>query len=323
MAWRVFYSYSHEDRELRKDLSRCLAPLVQRNKIVEWYDRDIEPGADWAHEISERMDSADLILLLLSQSYLASEYCFGIEADKALARLKRGEAKVVPILLKPCLWDESRFSDLQFLPRDTKPITSCAAPDDAFLEVAREIRDLVSGPPPAPPQAISESERAKQFDSSLRLVRSQVLAYAGLYERIRQRMRASDNRTKRMEEIFQKMRALATASYPLLDELVSSTSPGERLAAVAILQVFASEPHLDLLVKLVGSEKPFVGYHATLALQFAVGAVDPRLHPQMLKALLDARAALEKAGVGFNADRQQVLREAEQHLRATMDSLTT
>ena len=72
------------------------------------------------------------------------------------------------------------------------------------------------------------------------------------------------------------MRALATASYPLLDELCNSPSPGERLAAVAILQVFATEQSLQFLVRLVGSEKPFVGYHAAKALQFAVGALDAR-----------------------------------------------
>ena len=323
MAWRVFYSYAHEDRELRDKLSAFLAPLVQNNKLVEWYDRKVKPGADWAHEINDRLDTADLILLLVSGDFLASEYCFGVEVDKALARLKQGEAEVVPILLKPCLFDESRFSELQFLPRDAKPITSSAAPDDAFVEVAKEIRDLVSGPPPAPPQPASEADKAGQFDSSLDLVRNQVRAYANLYERIRQRMRPSHDRTERMEEIFQKMRALATASYPLLDELAGSTSPGERLAAVAILQVFASEPCLDLLVKLVGSEKPFVGYHATKALHFAVGAVDPRLHPRLLKAILEARAALDRAQAGFDTDRQAVLRQAEQQLRATTDSLAT
>jgi hypothetical protein len=69
-------------------------------------------------------------------------------------------------------------------------------------------------------------------------------------------MRASDERTQSIEQVFQKIRGLANASYPLLDELVNSPSPGERLAAVAILQSIASERHLEFLVKLVRSEKP-------------------------------------------------------------------
>ncbi len=92
-----------------------------------------------------------------------------------------------------------------------------------------------------------------------------------------------------MEQIIEKMRNLATASYPLLDELANSPSPGERLAAVAILEVFAAEQFLSFLVKLVGSEKPFVGYHATKALHFAVGALDPHVYPQLLDEIKKCR----------------------------------
>src|SRR3954468_21393565 len=116
MPWRVFYSYSHRDAELRNRLAIYLAPLRQQKKIVEWYDRKIEPGADWEIEISTQLDSAHLILLLVSEDFLASEYSFGVEVERAMARLKRGEAKVVPILFKPCLWQESRFSDMQIIP---------------------------------------------------------------------------------------------------------------------------------------------------------------------------------------------------------------
>ena len=125
-----------------------------------------------------------------------------------------------------------------------------------------------------------------------------------------------------MEQILEKMRVLATASYPLLDELASSPSPGERLAAVAILQVFATEQFLPFLVKLVGSEKPFVGYHAVKALHFAVGSSNPRVYPQLLEAIRDAHALLDSAAVGFDTDRQTVLRAAEQELRANIESLS-
>lgn len=321
MAWRLFYSYAHGDADLRKKLGTYLAPLVQQNKVTEWYDRNIAPGADWEAEISAQLESADLIILLISEDFLASEYCFGVEVDKALTRLKRGEVKVIPILLKPCLWQESRFSELQILPRDGKAITSWASPQEAFVEVANEIRRVVSGPPPAVPQHIPEGGKADPFDSSLDLVRSQVRAYARLYERVRQRMRASEDRTHRMEQVFQKMRALATASYPLLDQLAGSPSPGDRLAAVAILEVFASERYLPLLVGLVGSEKPFAGFHAARALHFAVEALDPRAYPQLLDAIGQAKAALASARVGLDSGRQAELRDAEQKLRTTIDSL--
>jgi hypothetical protein len=322
VSWRVFYSYSHKDAELRERLGTYLAPLAYQKKIIEWHDRKIEPGADWEIEISSQLESAHLILLLVSADFLASEYCFGVEVEKALARLKRDEVKVVPVLLKPCLWKESRFSELQIIPRDAKAITSWASPEEALNDVASEISKLVSVPPPSSPETPTRLPEAQRFDSSPDLVRGQVRSYAHLYERTRQRMPPSNERTRRMEEIFEKMRLLATASHPLLHELVSSPSPGERLAAIAILQVFTNERYLPFLVKLVGSEKPFVGYQAVKALRFAVGSSAPPVYPQLLEGIREAQVLLNSAAVGFDSDRQKVLRAAEEELQATIKSLS-
>jgi len=125
-------------------LSRYLAPLRQQKKIEEWYDRNIEPGGNWNQEISEQIDSADLIFFLLSADFLASDYCFGVEVEQAFNRLKNKALRIVPVLVKPCLWDQSRFSELQIIPRDAKPITSAASADDAFFMVAEEIKNMVN-----------------------------------------------------------------------------------------------------------------------------------------------------------------------------------
>jgi TIR domain len=238
MTWRLFYSYCHEDAELRKKLGAHLASLRHQGKIVEWHDREIKPGAKWQAEISTELDSAHLIMLLISSDFLDSEYCFGVEVEHALARLKRHEVKVVPVLLRPCLWEESRFSEMQVIPRDARAITSWPSVDEAFKTVAEEIRNIVSDPPPAPLSETAIDHAIRALPPSLELVRGQIRSYANLYEKTRQRMRPSHERTQRMEEIFQQMRALATASYPLLDDFVCSPLPGERLAAVSILQVF-------------------------------------------------------------------------------------
>src|SRR5437899_10348632 len=75
MPWRVFYSYSHRDAELRARLATYLAPLRHQGKIVEWHDRKIEPGTNWNAELAERLDSADLFILLISEHFLDSDYC--------------------------------------------------------------------------------------------------------------------------------------------------------------------------------------------------------------------------------------------------------
>ncbi|MVM35994.1 TIR domain-containing protein [Spirosoma sp. HMF4905] len=318
--WRVFYSYAHKDKALRDKLSIYLAPLVRQQLITEWHDRQIQPGANWNTEITAQLDSADLILLLLSADFLASDYCFGVEVEKAFARAKHGEAKVMVILLRPCLWKESIFSELQLIPNGAKPVTSWSRREDALLEIASEIEKMVKNPPPKPlPQSITPSNLDS---SSLSLVRYQVQCYAKLYERTRQRMVGkSDERTKRMNQIFEKMRNLANASYPLLDELIVSPSPGERLAAVSILQVFTSLQHLQFLVQLIGKEKPFIGREAANALSFAAEAFDPKLYPQLLEAIKEAQAALKKA----NADgthRQSILRNAEQEIQKSIEILS-
>lgn len=188
--------------------------------------------------------------------------------------------------------------------------------------MATEIRKLVSEPPPSSPEPSAEGRETSRVDSSLELVRGQILAYAHLYEKTRQRQPASGERTNRMEQIFQKMRELAAASYPLLDELAASPSPGERLAAVSILQVIASERFLPFLVKLVGSEKPFAGYHATRALHLAVGSLDPQAYPRLLQAIDDALALLAQSHNGSVKDRVDQLRTARQELEAVMNSLS-
>lgn len=322
-AWRVFYSYSHQDTPLRKELAKFLAPLSFQNKIIEWYDRDIAPGADWDAEISSHLESANLILLLVTADFLASKYCFGVEIERAMARKKLGDVEVVPILLRDCLWDESRFSALQMIPRDArnaKPVMSWSSADEAFKAVASEIKRIVSAGPP--PHKVASSGETRLLAPSLELVREQVQSYARLYEITRQRMPGSSERTVRMEQIFDKMRSIATASYPLLDELVQSPSPGDRLAAVAILQVCASERFLSFLVKLVGSEKPFVSYHAIRAMHFAASSTDPKAYPQISETLREAEKALDLASAGFNTDRRKVLRAAKEELERNIEALS-
>jgi hypothetical protein len=322
MGWEVFYSYAHEDDELRKKLITFLGPLRQQKKIAEWHDRNIEPGALWDKEIRMELSQANLILFLLSPEFLDSDYCFGVEVQTALDRMKRGEAKVVPILLRPCLWDYSVFSALQIIPRDAKAVRSWDSLDEALRNVAQEISKIVAEEPTQPRSQPAEQTDAQKFDSSLELIRNQVRSYARIYERTRQRMTASDARTARMEQILQSMQSLATASYPLLHELVASPSPGERLAAVAILQVFACESLLPFLVGLVKSEKPFVCYHALKALRFAVNSLDPASYDALTQAVNDAKAALQQAKVGPGTDRARMLADAEQELQANIKALS-
>ena len=102
---------------------------------------------------------------------------------------------------------------------------------------------------------------------------------------------------------------------------MKSPFPGERLAAVTILQVFAAEQYLGFLANLIGSEKPFIGYHASRALRFAVDALEPASYPRLREALNGAVQKLQRASVGFDTDRQKILREAADQLNINMAAL--
>jgi TIR domain len=101
---RLFYSYSHRDEEFRSALETHLAVLRRSGLIAEWHDRMIHAGGDWRGEIDRYLASADIVLLLVSADFIASDFCWGVEMRKALQRHERGEARVIPIILRPCRW---------------------------------------------------------------------------------------------------------------------------------------------------------------------------------------------------------------------------
>ncbi len=139
----LFYVYSHEDERLRNQLEKQLSLLKRQGLITVWHDRDIVAGTDWAQAIDEHINIADIILLLISSDFLASDYAYSIEMRHALERHKKGEARVIPIVLRPVDWEVTPFSTLQAIPRDGKPVTSWNNRDEAFSDIAKSIRRII------------------------------------------------------------------------------------------------------------------------------------------------------------------------------------
>jgi len=144
----IFFSYAHKDESFKNDLVDHLSLLRRKNVISAWHDRDIDAGDEWATQISENLEKANIILLLVSTSFLASNYCWSIEMERAMARHAAGEARVIPIILKPCDWSDAPFAKLQALPKDAKPIASWSSPDEAYLNVVQGIRKVLDKAPP-------------------------------------------------------------------------------------------------------------------------------------------------------------------------------
>lgn len=142
----LFYSYAHEDEPLRDQLAKHLKLLERQGILSSWHDRALAPGTDWDQEISQQLLDADILLLLVSADFLASDYIWSKELKIALDRHQKREARVIPIILRPCDWTHAPFAHLQALPRDARPVTKWPDRDEAFTAIAQALRELATVP---------------------------------------------------------------------------------------------------------------------------------------------------------------------------------
>ncbi len=142
-AIELFYCYAREDKALRDELEIHLSLLRRQYHLINWNDYEILAGDEWEEAIDTHLNTADLILLLISPHFMASEYCYGKEMAKALERQRAKTCRVIPILLRPTDWENAPFSRLQLLPTGAKAVTTWPDHDIPFSEVTREIRKVI------------------------------------------------------------------------------------------------------------------------------------------------------------------------------------
>ena len=143
---KIFYSYSHDDETLRKKLENHLA-FLKRDSVITWYDREIIAGQLLNETIQKELNDANIILLLISSSFLSSFYCYEVEMKRAMERHDAKEAVVVPVLLSDCVWQKASFAKLLMSPHDAKPINNpkyWATIDEAFTNVAQGLEKTVN-----------------------------------------------------------------------------------------------------------------------------------------------------------------------------------
>jgi hypothetical protein len=140
----IFFSYAHKDEELMNSVRRQLTLFERRKEIKKWHDRQIPPGSEWEGHIDQRLNSSEIVLLFVSPHFIDSDYAYDVEMTEALRRHEAGEARVIPIILRPCPWKAAPFSHLQVLPKDGIAITEWQNEDIACLNVAQGIMSVVS-----------------------------------------------------------------------------------------------------------------------------------------------------------------------------------
>jgi len=139
----IFCCYAREDQPLLLRLRAHLTFLERRGSLHIWHDMDISPGTEWKEEINKRLNTAHIILLLISSDFMTSEYCTSHEMKRAMERHEAGEARVIPILLRPSIWQEAPFAKLQVLPNNAKAVTEWRNRDKAWSTIAQGIEQVV------------------------------------------------------------------------------------------------------------------------------------------------------------------------------------
>ncbi len=160
---KIFIAYARLDVAYLQQVRKYLHPLERRKIIQVWYDGEIASGEPWEQHIKDNLQSAQIILLLVSANSLYSEYFYDKEMKKALERHENKEAIVIPIILDDCMWEHTELGRLQALPQDGEPIEDWVRPSKAYKNVAEGILERVKK---LKAKAI-EAQKLKKYQSLL------------------------------------------------------------------------------------------------------------------------------------------------------------
>jgi len=176
-----FISYTHADSALKEQLVRHLAPLQREGLIDLWHDGMLRPGEHLDPAVQAALAASDVVILLVSADFIASEYCYEQEMLRAFARQRDGTSRVIPIILRPCQWkgvpigNGETLSEFVALPKDGKAVISWSDTDTAFDDAVGAIRDMLKADdkdsPPAP-RARGQVPRSAAAEPVSRPVRS-------------------------------------------------------------------------------------------------------------------------------------------------------
>lgn len=141
-ALNLFISYSHIDEQYFEEFKKHLITLKRNNVIQDYDDLKIMTGDVVDNEIMKMLEKADIIAFLISIDFLNSTYCYEIELKYALSKLKNGEIKILPIVIRQCKWQDSIFKEYLSATKNGNPVSKYDDHDDAWCEVVDNIKRL-------------------------------------------------------------------------------------------------------------------------------------------------------------------------------------
>ena len=135
----LFISYSHKDEEFVEELRAHLSPLERNDEIISWHDRALVAGDKLDEELSKKLNSADLVVFLVSSDFIQSVSCYEDEFLKTLERKGKEHVEVIPIIVRKCYWQKTIIEKFVAATKDGIAIKSEPDRDGAWVEVVHQI----------------------------------------------------------------------------------------------------------------------------------------------------------------------------------------
>jgi len=139
----VFVSYARNDIAFFEELSTHLSLLQRKGLIQFWQEGRLRAGEAWKDVISSQIQIADIVILLVSADLLASDFIWDHEFKLVYERQRQGKTTVIPVIVKPCLWQDSPLAEFQAFPSDGKPVSLSPNPDRTWVTLVRQIEQVV------------------------------------------------------------------------------------------------------------------------------------------------------------------------------------
>jgi len=142
----IFIAYAKADENILELLRKHLTSLERTEGVTIWYDGKIDLGKEWLEETEKAMANADIILLLVSADFIASDFCYEHQMKQALELHAADKASVIPVIIRDCAWENAPFSQLKVLPLNGVHSTSSVwdTEDEPYVEIARALNEHIN-----------------------------------------------------------------------------------------------------------------------------------------------------------------------------------
>lgn len=211
---RLFVSYATQDENYRIEFEQALSVMRRTGLVETWTFRGITPGENLDKAITSSINRADIIALLVSPAFLYSDYCWNVEMKRAVERHDKGEAILVPIIVRSCLWEDTPFARLNALPTDAKAVAEWSSRDEAWTSVARGVRKVIeqinSGGASASLQRIITAPESGTFQKDGAGFLTQDSVVRMVLSRVQGRQKAFEDPFLLLENSFQRTWIVAT-----------------------------------------------------------------------------------------------------------------